>query len=140
MMTMLFPPNGLSIWWSGCATVNRTTPDLEGPAYSAFPDGIGGQAPGLQKAAQIQVVVVADTDVLMRPSSRLTPHSNSLFILNTLDNLAAPQALADIRPRPPTQYTLHSLENQRKATARASMLWPMPTGPSFSAVLAFTFT
>ena len=92
---------------------------LEGPAYSAFPDGIGGQAPGLQKAAQIQVVVVADTDVLMRPSSRLTPHSNSLFILNTLDNLAAPQALADIRPRPPTQYTLHSLENQRKATARA---------------------
>jgi ABC-type uncharacterized transport system involved in gliding motility auxiliary subunit len=92
---------------------------LEGPAYSAFPDGMGGQAPGLQKAAQIQVVVVADTDVLMRPSTRLTPHSNSLFVLNTLDNLAAPQALADIRPRPPTQYTLHSLENQRKATARA---------------------
>ena len=36
-----------------------------------------------------------------------------------MDNLAAPQALADIRPRPPTEYTLHRLENQRKATARA---------------------
>lgn len=92
---------------------------LEGPAYSAFPDGIGGQAPGLQKAAQIQVVVVADTDLLMGPSTRSMPHSNSLFVLNTLDNLAAPQALANIRPRPATQYTLHGLELQRKVTARA---------------------
>lgn len=92
---------------------------LEGPAYSAFPDGIGGQAPGLQKAAQIQVVVVADTDLLMGPSTRSMPHSNSLFVLNTLDNLAAPQALASIRPRPATQYTLHGLELQRKVTARA---------------------
>lgn len=92
---------------------------LEGPAYSAFPDGIGGQAPGLQKAAHIQVVVVADTDVLMGPSTRSTPHSNNLFVLNTLDNLAAPQALANIRPRPPTEYALHGLESQRMATERA---------------------
>jgi ABC-type uncharacterized transport system involved in gliding motility auxiliary subunit len=92
---------------------------LEGPAYSAFPDGSGGQAPGLQKAAQIQVVVVADTDLLMGPSTRSMPHSNSLFVLNTLDNLAAPQALANIRPRPPTEYALHGLESRRKATARA---------------------
>ena len=92
---------------------------LEGPAYSAFPDGIGGQAPGLQKAAQIHVVVVADTDVLMQPSSQPTLHSNSLFVLNTLDNLAAPQALANIRPRPQTEHALHKLENQRKAAARA---------------------
>ena len=92
---------------------------LEGPAYSAFPDGSGGQAPGLQKASQIQVVVVADTDLLMGPSTRSMPHSNSLFVLNTLDNLAAPQALANIRPRPPTEYALHGLESRRKATARA---------------------
>lgn len=92
---------------------------VEGPAYSAFPDGIGGQAPGLQKAAQIHVVVVADTDLLMQHPSRSAPHGNSLFVLNTLDNLAAPEALAIIRPRPLTEHSLHVLKHMRDTAAHA---------------------
>ena len=53
---------------------------IEGPAYSAFPDGIGGQPSGLQKAAQIQVVVVADTDLLMGPPTRSTPQQQPVCI------------------------------------------------------------
>ncbi|MGY2292971.1 Gldg family protein [Pseudomonas sp. SDO528_S397] len=72
---------------------------LEGPAYSAFPDGLDGAKTGLQKAANIQVVVVADTDLL---SDRVgaAAAGNTTFVLNTLDNLAAPHALANLRARP----------------------------------------
>lgn len=72
---------------------------IEGPSYSVFPDGIKGRPPGLQKAAQIHVVIVADTDMLTDKTSNSAPDGNALFVLNTLDNLAAPDALAAIRPR-----------------------------------------
>ena len=91
---------------------------IEGAAYSAFPDGIDGRPPGLQKAAQIHVVVVADTDVLSEEISSSAPHGNSLFVLNTLDNLAAPSVLADIRPRVMTR-SLQTLANLRETTAHA---------------------
>jgi ABC-type uncharacterized transport system involved in gliding motility auxiliary subunit len=91
---------------------------LEGPAYSAFPDGINGQPPGLQKTAQIQVVLVADTDLLADAVIRSAPNNNVQFVLNTLDNLAAPPALANIRPRTFTR-PLHVLEHMRDAAAQA---------------------
>lgn len=80
---------------------------IEGPGYSTFPDGMKGQPPGLQKAAQIHAVVVADTDLLSDKVSGQGHEGNALFILNTLDNLSASAALASIRPRakpqgPPT--------------------------------------
>ena len=62
---------------------------IEGPAYSAFPDGFKGQPPGLQKAELIQMVVVADTDLLADTLSQARPNGNAQFVLNALDNLAA---------------------------------------------------
>ncbi|ROM58271.1 ABC transporter [Pseudomonas poae] len=92
---------------------------LEGPAFSVFPEGLEGQPPGLQKAAQIQVVVVADTDMLADAVIRSAPNSNVQFILNTLDNLAAPPALANIRPRAINSQPLHTLEHLRDTAAQA---------------------
>jgi ABC-type uncharacterized transport system involved in gliding motility auxiliary subunit len=92
---------------------------LEGPAYSAFADGFGGQPPGLQKATQIQVIVVADTDMLSEPPSGSAQNANKLFVVNALDSLAAPQALANIRPRAVAGHSLNLLEKRREAAERA---------------------
>ncbi|PHN21796.1 Gldg family protein [Pseudomonas sp. ICMP 460] len=90
---------------------------IEGPAYSVFPDGIRGQAPGLQKANNIQVVVVADTDLLMDGVIGSAPNSNALFVLNTLDNLAAADILASIRPRAMASQLTNPLEQMREVAA-----------------------
>ncbi|MBK3484744.1 Gldg family protein [Pseudomonas fluorescens] len=90
---------------------------VEGPAYSAFPDGLKGQPPGLQKAELIQMVVVADTDLLADTVSHAR-NGNAQFVLNTLDNLAAPEALQRIRPRVMRQ-PLHRLEHMRDEAAQA---------------------
>lgn len=92
---------------------------IEGPGYSAFPDGIKGQPPGLQKAAQIHVVVVADTDVLSDNVSGSAPDGNALFVLNTLDNLAVPDALASIRPHAMQERAPTLLETLRGAAEQA---------------------
>ncbi|MBD8268269.1 Gldg family protein [Pseudomonas fluorescens] len=91
---------------------------IVGPAYSAFPDGLRGQPPGLQKAVRIEVVVVADTDLLADAVSQTTANDNVQFVLNTLDNLAAPAKLADIRPHI-TSRSLSALEPMREAAAQA---------------------
>lgn len=88
---------------------------IEGPAYSAFPEGIKGQPPGVQKATKIHVVVVADTDMLTDQLSPAMPDSNALFILNTLDNLSALEALANVRPRTPASNSPTLLEAMRNA-------------------------
>lgn len=92
---------------------------LGGPAYSAFPDGVDGQSAGLQKAADIQVVVVADTDLLMDSVISSAANSNVTFILNTLDNLAAPDVLASIRPRATASQSPNPLSDVREAAAQA---------------------
>ncbi|MBN2993467.1 GldG family protein [Pseudomonas cedrina subsp. fulgida] len=91
---------------------------IEGPSYSVFPDGIKGQPPGLQQAPQVHVVIVADTDVLSDKTSHSAPDGNALFILNTLDNLAASATLAAIRPRAP-QSAPTVLESMRDAAKQA---------------------
>ena len=90
---------------------------VEGPAYSAFPDGLKGQPPGLQIAELIQMVVVADTDLLADTVSHAR-NGNAQFVLNTLDNLAAPEALQRIRSRVMRQ-PLHRLEHMRDEAAQA---------------------
>ncbi|MGY1921807.1 Gldg family protein [Pseudomonas tolaasii] len=92
---------------------------VEGPAYSAFPDGVNGHPPGLQKAAHIQVVVVADTDLLADTIINSAPNSNAQFVLNTLDNLTAPEGLAAIRPRTITHQTPQPLKQMREAAEQA---------------------
>ncbi|MFL1504567.1 Gldg family protein [Pseudomonas sp. S191] len=91
---------------------------LEGPAYSAFPDGMKGNPSGLQKTANIQVVVVADTDLLMDAAIKSAPNSNVPFLLNTLDNLAAPDVLAGILPRATAGQPQNPLEHMRDAAAQ----------------------
>ncbi|MDC6652486.1 Gldg family protein, partial [Leclercia adecarboxylata] len=91
---------------------------IEGPAYSAFPDGFKGQPPGLQKAELIQMVVVADTDLLADTLSQARPNGNAQFVLNALDNLAAPDALKRIRPRV-MHRPLHRLDQMRDQAAQA---------------------
>ncbi|WP_028615630.1 Gldg family protein [Pseudomonas canadensis] len=95
---------------------------IEGPSYSVFPDGIKGQPPGLQKAAQIHAVVVADTDMLMDKVNDSAPDGNALFVLNTLDNLSVPDTLAAIRPRAPQETSPNRLERMRNVAKQAYRL------------------
>lgn len=95
---------------------------IEGPSYSVFPDGIKGQPPGLQKAAQIHAVVVADTDMLMDKVNDSAPDGNALFVLNTLDNLSVPDTLAAIRPRAPQETSPNKLERMRNVAKQAYRL------------------
>ncbi|MEJ5279377.1 Gldg family protein [Pseudomonas sp. MYb541] len=95
---------------------------IEGPSYSVFPDGIKGQPPGLQKAAHIHVVVVADTDMLMDKVNDSAPDGNALFVLNTLDNLSVPDTLAAIRPRAPRETSPNRLESMRNVAKQAYRL------------------
>ncbi|NMY04754.1 ABC transporter [Pseudomonas sp. WS 5059] len=100
---------------------------IEGPAYSAFADGINGQKATLQKATNIQVVVVADIDLLSdrvwlaprNANGQKAPRpGNARFVLNTLDNLAAPDTLRAISPRASDQRPPGLLERLRNEAAQ----------------------
>jgi ABC-type uncharacterized transport system involved in gliding motility auxiliary subunit len=83
---------------------------ISGPAQSAFPDGIEGQKDGLKQAANVNLLVVADTDLL---SDRMWVQvqdffgqripqpfaDNAGFAVNALDNLAGSDALISVRSR-----------------------------------------
>ncbi|WP_165681325.1 GldG family protein [Metapseudomonas otitidis] len=83
---------------------------VSGPAQSAFPEGIEGRKDGLKSADNINVIVVADTDML---SDRMwvqvqdffgqrVPQpwaDNSAFAINALDNLSGSEALISVRSR-----------------------------------------
>src|SRR5690606_14785068 len=83
---------------------------ISGPAKSAFPDGIEGRKDGLKEAENINVIAVADTDLL---SDRMWVRvqdffgqripqpfaDNAGFAINALDNLAGSDALISIRSR-----------------------------------------
>lgn len=81
---------------------------ISGPAISAFPAGLEGQVPGLTRADNIQVIVVADTDLLgdglwvqvQELAGRRLPQpwaDNGNLVLNALENLSGSQALIDVR-------------------------------------------
>ncbi|MFC5698235.1 GldG family protein [Pseudomonas sp. GCM10022186] len=83
---------------------------ISGPVQSAFPDGIEGRKDGLKSAENINVIAVADTDML---SDRMwvqvqdffgqrVPQpwaDNAGFAINALDNLAGSDALISVRSR-----------------------------------------
>ncbi|WP_263141504.1 Gldg family protein [Pseudomonas sp. RIT-PI-AD] len=83
---------------------------IAGPAQSAFPDGIEGQKDGLKSTDTINVIAVADTDLL---SDRMWVHvqdffgqrvpqpwaDNAGFAINALDNLSGSEALISVRSR-----------------------------------------
>lgn len=83
---------------------------LQGSAQSAFPNGIEGHKDGLTSASAINLIVMADTDVL---TDRLwvqvqdffgqsVPHpwaDNASWVINALDNLSGSDALISVRSR-----------------------------------------
>jgi len=83
---------------------------LSGPAETAYPKGIEGIKDGLQKADSINVIVVADTDLLSDRmwvqvqdffGQRITQPwaDNATFTINALDNLSGSDALISVRSR-----------------------------------------
>ncbi|MGG6872744.1 UNVERIFIED_CONTAM: GldG family protein [Pseudomonas aeruginosa] len=83
---------------------------IQGPAKSAFAEGIEGHREGLKEAHNINVIVVADTDLL---SDRMwvqvqdffgqrVPQpwaDNGALVVNALDNLSGTDALISVRSR-----------------------------------------
>ncbi|MBM7059865.1 Gldg family protein [Pseudomonas sp. UL073] len=83
---------------------------ISGPAQSAFPEGIEGHKDGLKEAANINVIAVADTDMLtdrmwvqvQEMFGQRVPQpwaDNGSFAINALDNLAGSDALISVRSR-----------------------------------------
>jgi ABC-type uncharacterized transport system involved in gliding motility auxiliary subunit len=83
---------------------------ISGPAQSAFPDGIEGQKDGLKSAENINVIAVADTDLLTDRMwvqvqdffGQRVPQpfaDNAGFAINALDNLSGSDALISVRSR-----------------------------------------
>ncbi|GAB3388547.1 Gldg family protein [Azotobacter armeniacus] len=83
---------------------------INGPAKSAYPDGIEGRGDGLKAADNINLIVVADSDLL---SDRMWVRvqdffgqripqpfaDNASFVINALDNLAGSDSLIEVRSR-----------------------------------------
>lgn len=83
---------------------------ISGPAQSAYPNGIEGQKGGLKAADNINIIAVADTDLL---SDRMWVQvqdffgqrmpqpfaDNAGFAINALDNLSGSDALISVRSR-----------------------------------------
>ncbi|HBX57635.1 GldG family protein [Pseudomonas sp. UBA2684] len=83
---------------------------ISGPAMSAYPDGIEGRKDGLKQADNINVIVMADTDLLTDRMwvqvqdffGQRIPQpwaDNAGFAINALDNLAGSEALISVRSR-----------------------------------------
>ena len=83
---------------------------ISGPAQSAYPEGIEGRKDGLKQADNINVIVVADTDMLTDRMwvqvqdffGQRIPQpwaDNAAFAINALDNLAGSEALISVRSR-----------------------------------------
>ncbi len=83
---------------------------VSGPAQSAFPNGIEGQKDGLKSADNINVIAVADTDLLGDRMwvqvqdffGQRVPQpfaDNAGFAINALDNLSGSDALISVRSR-----------------------------------------
>lgn len=83
---------------------------IQGPAASAFPDGLEGQLPGPKQVDDIQVVVVADTDMLgdslwvqyQDVGGQQVPRpwaDNGNLVLNLLENLTGSRELISVRSR-----------------------------------------
>lgn len=83
---------------------------IQGPAQSAYPDGIEGRKDGLKESDNINVIAVADTDLLADRMwvqvqdffGQRMPQpwaDNGTFVVNALDNLSGTDALISVRSR-----------------------------------------
>ena len=103
---------------------------ISGPAKTAFAQGIEGREQGLQSSENINVIIVADTDML---SDRMWVQvqdffgqrlpqpwaDNGSFAINALDNLSGSDALISIRSRGNSNRPFTMVDNlQRSAQER----------------------
>lgn len=83
---------------------------IHGPARSAFPKGLQGNDEGLKHATNINIIAVADTDMLsnrlwLEPTQPSDPAplrswaDNDAFVINALDYLTGSDALISLRSR-----------------------------------------
>lgn len=83
---------------------------ISGPAHTAFNEGIEGQKDGLKQADNINVLVVADTDLLQDRMwvqvqdffGQRVPQpwaDNAALVINALDNLSGSSDLISVRTR-----------------------------------------
>ena len=103
---------------------------IQGPAKTAFPEGIEGRKDGLKEAANINVIAVADVDMLTDRMwvqvqdffGQRIPQpwaDNAGFAINALDNLAGSEALSSVRSRGRYSRPFVVVETlQREAEAR----------------------
>ena len=128
--TKLQDPEELLQGFAPDAEVYTLAARLSGPAASAFPNGMEGREPGLKQADNINVVLVADTDML---TDRMWVQVQDLFgqrisqpwadngglLVNALDNLSGSDALISVRSRGDFSRPFTVVEElQRKAESR----------------------
>ena len=103
---------------------------IDGPARTAYPDGIEGRQAGLKAAERIDLILVADTDLLsdhlwvqvQQFFGQRVPQpfaDNAGFVINALDNLAGSPALISVRSRGRYQRPFEVVQAlQRQAETR----------------------
>ena len=103
---------------------------IHGPARSAFPNGLQGHGNGLKEATNINLIVVADTDMLSDPLWLEQSHpsapsplrawaDNDAFVINALDYLTGSDALISLRSRGRFSRPFEAVDElQRQAQAR----------------------
>lgn len=103
---------------------------IDGPARTAYPDGIEGRQDGLKTAERIDLILVADTDLLsdhlwvqvQQFFGQRVPQpfaDNAGFVINALDNLAGSPALISVRSRGRYQRPFEVVQAlQRQAETR----------------------
>ena len=103
---------------------------LQGPASTAYPQGLEGRQPSLTEAANINVMLIADTDLL---TDRMWVQVQDFFgqripqpwadngglLINALDNLSGSEALISVRSRGDFSRPFTVVEElQRQAESR----------------------
>ncbi|WP_339843011.1 Gldg family protein [uncultured Halopseudomonas sp.] len=102
---------------------------LQGPAVSAYPEGFEGNKPAIQSADNINVIVIADTDLL---TDRMWVQVQDFFgeripqpwadngglAINALDNLSGSEALISVRSRGDSTRPFTVVENLQRAAER----------------------
>lgn len=102
---------------------------IQGPATSAYPEGLEGIESGVQSADNINVMVVADTDLL---TDRMWVQVQDFFgqrvpqpwadngglLINALDNLSGSEALISVRSRGNFSRPFTVVEDLQRAAER----------------------
>ena len=103
---------------------------LQGPAQTAYPDGLESREPALPESDNINVLVIADTDMLTDRMwvqvqdfyGQRIPQpwaDNGGLLINALDNLSGSEALISVRSRGDFSRPFTVVEDlQRKAERR----------------------